>query len=139
MAPEVAAAFDAFPQDVRCKLMQLRSLILETGENLSAIGTVDESLKWGEPSYTTIAGSTVRLGWKKAKPETVYVYFHCQTKLVATFRELYPTALQFEGNRAIPLGLKAELPETALRHCIELALTYHQRKHLPMLGASPMV
>ncbi|MBM4978123.1 DUF1801 domain-containing protein, partial [Vibrio parahaemolyticus] len=27
------------------------------------------------------------------------------------------------------------LPETAIKSCLELALTYQQRKHLPLLGA----
>ena len=29
------------------------------------------------------------------------VYFHCQTDLVETFRELYPTEFSFGGNRSI--------------------------------------
>ena len=53
------------------------------------------------------------------------MYFHCQTNLVATFRELYPTELQFEGNRSIRFARGAALPLDALRHCIALALTYH--------------
>ena len=54
-------------------------------------------------------------------------YFHCQTNLVGTFRELYPE-LRFEGNRAILLDAKEEPPEAALRHCVALALTYHLRR-----------
>jgi hypothetical protein len=50
------------------------------------------------------------------------VYFHCQTNLVETFRELYPE-LRFEGNRAILLDAREKPPEAALRHCVALALT----------------
>ena len=49
------------------------------------LGEVDETLKWGEPSYSVKTGSP--------------------------------------------------LPETAIKFCLELALTYQQRKHLSRLGA----
>ncbi len=59
-------------------------------------------------------------------PGQYAVYFHCQTNLVDTFRELYPD-LKYSGNRAILLDAKDKLPEAELRHCVGLALTYHLR------------
>jgi hypothetical protein len=56
------------------------------------------------------------------------VYFHCQTDLVATFRELYPKELTTSGNRAVIFNADDAIPEAALRHCLGLALTYHLRK-----------
>ena len=56
------------------------------------------------------------------------LYFHCQTDLVETFRELYPSELTYGGNRSIVLNAEDELPEQALRHCVALALTYHLNK-----------
>jgi hypothetical protein len=56
------------------------------------------------------------------------VYFHCQTDLVETFRELYPTELHYGGNRSILLDTQGDIPEPALRHCVVLALTYHLNK-----------
>jgi hypothetical protein len=56
------------------------------------------------------------------------VYFHCQTDLVETFRELYPTELTYGGNRSILLNAENDIPEPALRHCVALALTYHLTK-----------
>lgn len=38
------------------------------------------------------------------------------------------------GNRAILFGIDEEIPEDALKTCIELALTYHSIKHFPLLG-----
>ena len=38
------------------------------------------------------------------------VYFHCQTDLVETFRELYPTELRYGGNRSILLDAADEIP-----------------------------
>lgn len=49
--------------------------------------------------------------------------------------ELYPDTFEFEGNRAIVLRETTELPVAPLKHCISLALTYHRRKKLPLLGA----
>jgi hypothetical protein len=54
------------------------------------------------------------------------IYFHCQTDLVESFRELYPTELSYGGNRSILLNAEDEIPQAALRHCV--ALTYHLRK-----------
>ena len=56
------------------------------------------------------------------------VYFHCQTNLVETFRELYPTELSYSGNRAIILNADKAIPEPELRHCVALALTYTSEK-----------
>ena len=69
---------------------------------------------------------------RTVKPATdrYAVYFHCQTDLVETFRELYPE-LRYGGNRSILLNLKERLPEAALRHCVALALTYHLNKRKP--------
>ena len=62
--------------------------------------------------------------------------FHCGTRLVETFRELYHDALTFEGNRAIVLRATTDLPVAPLKHCISIALTYHQRKKFPLLGTT---
>ena len=56
------------------------------------------------------------------------MHFHCQTTLVATFRELYPGDLKFDRNRSIVFEENDDVPEEALRHCISLALTYHLHK-----------
>jgi hypothetical protein len=57
------------------------------------------------------------------------MFFHCQTDLVGTFRELYPTELSYGGNRSILLDGEDDIPEPALRHCVALALTYHLNRH----------
>ena len=95
------------------------------------MGTLEETLRWGEPSYLTTqskSGSLVRIGWKPGEPDRYAIYFHCQTNLIATFRVLYPNTFAFSGNRAITFGAKDALPRTELRHCIELALTYRLAK-----------
>ena len=37
----------------------------------------------------------VRMHWKPSDGDHYRMYFHCQTNLVATFRELYPTELRY--------------------------------------------
>ena len=125
------ATFDGYPKPVRAKLLALRKLILDTAKKTKGVGAIEEALKWGQPSYLTSeskSGSTIRIDQVKAVPGQYAVYFHCQTNLVDTFRELYPD-LKYSGNRAILLDAKDKLPEAELRHCVGLALTYHLRRN----------
>ncbi len=122
--------FDAYPKPVRTKLLALRRLILDTAKTTKGVGLVEETLKWGQPSYLTPetkSGSTVRIDQVKPEPGQYAVYFHCQTNLVETFRELYPE-LRYGGNRCILLDAEDKVPEAELRHCVALALTYHLGK-----------
>ena len=132
--PDVAEAFARYPKKIQRNLMFLRQIIYSTASETDGISNVEETLKWGEPSYIVKSGSTIRMGWKKAKPNQYALYFHCKTKLIDTFRELYREDLRFEGNRAIVFNEGDEIPVNVLKHCISLSLTYHRRKHLPMLG-----
>jgi len=127
--PAVSAVLDTYPPPVKGKLLALRALILDTARQTEGVGAIEEALKWGQPSYLTSesrSGSTVRIDRVKNAGQ-VAVYFHCQTNLVETFRELYPE-LKYSGNRAILLDADSKLPEAALRHCVALALTYHLGK-----------
>ena len=129
--PAIDAVFRAYPKPLRAKLLALRRLILDTARMTSGVGALQETLKWGQPSYLTAetkSGSTVRIDRVKSAANQYAVHFHCQTDLVETFRQLYPTELSYGGNRSILLNADDEVPEAALRHCVALALTYHLRK-----------
>jgi hypothetical protein len=131
------AIFDSYPKPVKAKLLAMRRLILDTARTTKGVGAIEETLKWGQPSYLTMeskSGSTIRIDQVKAVPGQYAVYFHCQTNLVETFRELYPD-LKCSGNRAILLDARDKLPEAELRHCVGLALTYHLRKPSSLRGA----
>ena len=135
VAPEpqgnIAGAFAAFPAAPRRKLLQVRNLIYTTAAKNSEIGTISETLKWGQPSYLPDKprlGTAVRLGWSEKTPQAVMMFVHCQTTLVDTYRTLVGDELSFEGNRAIVIPLKAALPKEALRLCIDAAFTY-QKNH----------
>ncbi|WP_213288256.1 DUF1801 domain-containing protein [Bradyrhizobium sp. sGM-13] len=126
----VEAVFEAYPSPVKARLLALRRLIFDTARTTEGVGPLEETLKWGQPSYLTTkskSGSTIRIDQMKAEAGRYAVYFHCQTDLVETFRELYPE-LRYGGNRSILLDAGDKLPEAALRHCVALALTYHARK-----------
>ena len=127
--PAVAAIFDTYPGPLRTKLLALRRLIFDTARATEGVGALEEVLKWGQVSYLTKSrsGSTIRIDRVKSAAGQYAVFFHCQTDLVATFRELSPE-LSFGGNRSILLDATDKLPEAALRHCVALALTYHLNK-----------
>lgn len=132
----VAALLDTYPADVRAHMLALRALIYQLAHEAQA-GAVEESLKWGEAAYRAPKGSTVRMAWKSETPDVFGLYFICTTSLLDTFKMLYGDLLRFKGNRAILLQADAPLPIEELKTCLTLALTYHQRKHLPLLGARP--
>ena len=125
--PAVDAVFDAYPKPIKAGLLALRRLIFDTAKGTRGVGSLQETLKWGQPSYLTAetkSGSTIRIDRVKSAANQYAVFFHCQTDLVETFRELYPE-LSYDGNRSILLNAEDDVPETALRHCVALALTYH--------------
>jgi hypothetical protein len=129
--PAVDAAFNAYPRPLQAKLLALRRLIFDTARATAGVGALQETLKWGQPSYLTPetkSGSTIRIDQIKSAANQYAVYFHCQTDLVETFRALYPTEFSYGGNRCILLDAADKLPEPALRHCVALALTYHLNK-----------
>lgn len=133
--PLVADKFAAYPDSVRPVMYELRQLILNTAAQIEGVGKIEETLKWGEPSYLAKGGSTVRIDWKKKSPDYCGMYFNCQSTLVDTFKELYGDTLTVQGNRAIVIKLNEPIPATELKHCVSLSLTYHKIKHLPLLGA----
>ena len=129
--PSVARVFAAYPLPVRQKLSGLRDLIFATAKRTPGVGTIEETLKWGQPSYRTTetkSGSTIRLDAWRGEQGGCAVYFHCQTTLVETFKEKFGAKFRYEGNRALIFSAAEKIPEPALAECIALALTYHLRK-----------
>ncbi|MEP2448481.1 MAG: DUF1801 domain-containing protein [Balneola sp.] len=133
--PKTIEVFENYPGSVRSQMEKLRELVLEAASEVDGLENLEETLKWGEPSYLTKHGSTVRMDWKEKKPDQYAMYFKCTSKLVPTFKKLYQDTFIFEGDRAIIFKLDEKIPKKELKHCIKLALTYHKVKHLPLLGA----
>lgn len=132
--PEVEKVFNNYPKIMRSKMMRLRKLILEVAASTDGIEQLEETLKWGEPSYLTKRGSTIRMDWKSKQPDQYAMYFKCTSRLVPVFKEVYGDVFNFESNRAIVFNLQEKVPLKELRKCIKMALTYHKVKHLPLLG-----
>ncbi|MBV1934401.1 MAG: DUF1801 domain-containing protein [Parvibaculaceae bacterium] len=128
---EAATAYDAYPERYRKRLLAIRKLILAVPRQHPEIGELEETLKWGEPSYLPRKkniGSTVRLNWRPDYGEKVGLFVMCSTTLIAEFKTRYETELAFEGKRCVWVPMKGALPTAPLKHCISLALTYHLRK-----------
>tara|TARA_R110001583_G_scaffold65948_5_gene190179 strand:- start:427 stop:846 length:420 start_codon:yes stop_codon:yes gene_type:complete len=133
--PEVEHVFNNYPKAVKKQMHYLRELVLNTASKIDGLKKLEETLKWREPSYVTKHGSTLRMDWKEKKPNQYAMYFQCSSRLVSTFKIIYKDTFKFQGNRAILFELHDKVPEKELKHCVFLTLTYHKRKHLPLLGA----
>lgn len=132
--PEVKAVFNRYPDTVQKQMERLRALVLEVATEVGEIKSLEETLKWGEPSYLAKKGSTLRMDWKSKVPNQYALYFKCTSQLVPSFRTVFKDVFTFEKNRAIVFQLDDKLPEAELKQCIKAALTYHSIKHLPLLG-----
>ena len=126
----VREVFDSWDTPRKKAGLAVRELIFQTAMKLPQTGELEETLKWGQPSYltpNTKSGSTVRIGIVK-NSDLLGLFFHCQTNLVETFRGFYSDELVFEGNRVIHIDPANELMVAPLGHCIGMALTYHLNK-----------
>lgn len=132
--PEVEKVFKNYPKLVQKQMYALRELVLETAKEIEEITKLEETLKWGEPSYITKTGSTLRMDWKAKTPNQYALYFKCTSRLVETFKLHFKNTFTYEGKRAIVFNLEDEIPKEALKHCIKATLMYHKVKHLPTLG-----
>ena len=113
----------------RADWIRLRQSVLDTAAQNPAIGPIDESIKWGEPSFTPAKrgiGSSVRIA--PCKDGKIAMNFICHTGLVDRFREIYGDKLAFEGNRTIIVDPAKPLQKEELGHCIAMALTYFRSK-----------
>jgi hypothetical protein len=131
MPQDVQAAFDTFPPEVRHRLAEIRQMIFDIAAEDPRIGTITETLKWGEPAYLTEAtgsGSTIRLGWPRRKPDHAAVYFICRTTLVDESRERFGDFFRYEGNRAVLIPVSSEVASAPLAMMLSAALTYHLTK-----------
>lgn len=122
--------FQGFDPSERQGLLRLREAIFQEAASIPEVGSLEECLKWGQPSYLTAiskSGSTIRLGVPKDGGFALYV--HCQTTLISDFVAIFPDDFTVEKNRAVrfqePLSPE-ELDK--LRILIRAALTYHLAK-----------
>ena len=128
---EVKAVFATYSKEMQSKLLILRQLIFDVAAQTNGVGELEETLKWGQMSYLTSqtkSGSLIRIDQIKSQQNKYAMFFHCQTTLVDSFKEMYRDQFEFDGNRSIILNIKDKVPVEALRHCVLMALTYHLSK-----------
>jgi hypothetical protein len=128
---KVAAVFASYPQKMRTRLLMIRRLIYEVAETTLGVGSLEETIKWGSPSYLTTdtgAGTTIRIDRLQKEAAVYSICVHCQTNLVQPFRKTYGDFFIYDKNRGILLDVNRKVPINELRHFIYLALTYHLRK-----------
>jgi hypothetical protein len=134
MDKKIKEKFDAYPDNAKTRLLEIRTIILDTAQR-EGVGELTETLKWGQPSYLVKQGSTVRIDWTPRNPDKVSVFFNCKTTLIETFIEIYGADLQTMGNREIEIPIFGHIPVSELSACVSMSLRYHTIKHLPLLGA----
>lgn len=123
-SPAARDAFATFPQPARETLMALREMIYEIAKPLP-IGRLEESTKWGQPSYATPdskIATPIRLGLSKSGDPAIFT--HCQTTVMGDFRALAPANMVFDGNRAVQLPADRSPNLEELAPLIRAALTY---------------
>ncbi len=121
----VADTFASYPEPARAALLSLRSMIFATAATTPHVGALEETLKWGQPSYLTPetkSGTTIRLGVPKQGGFAIFT--HCQTTVIADFRTLFPDDFAYDGNRGVLFADGEELPLGKLQLLISAALTY---------------
>ncbi len=127
----VAKVINAYPAAARKRLLAIREVIFETAAKNPEVGTISETLKWGEPAYLTEesgSGSTIRIDFKEKDPDHVSLFFNCQTTLVGQMRREFPGEFSYVENRQVQIPLTGRLPKRVLSQCIAMALMYHRNK-----------
>lgn len=133
MPPEnVQKAFNEFSNEAVTALIAIRTLIFEVAREQGL--QIEETLKWGQISYLTKTGSTLRIDWSAKTPDQYRLYFNCKTRLVETFKEIHGDLFNYETNRVIVFDIAEKLPKAELKQIIRLTLKYHQLKQLVLLG-----
>ncbi len=129
MNESIQNVYDHYPEEYRKPLLQIRELIYTVASEMSGVGELEESLKWGQPTYSTVkpkTGTPIRLD--RFGEDKIGIFVHCQTSLIENFRQLFGNALEFTDNRGIIIDPKKKLPIKELSFCIGMALTYHLKK-----------
>ncbi|MDQ7009891.1 MAG: DUF1801 domain-containing protein [Candidatus Gracilibacteria bacterium] len=123
----IKGIFDSYPTEVREKLLFIRELIFEVYDDTKLITTLTETLKWGEPSYVSDVGSTVRITKVNGSNLQFGIYFNCKTTLISTFKEIFGNQFVYSGNRGLIFDISNELNRDNIKHCIYLSLTYFSK------------
>ncbi|PVB62847.1 DUF1801 domain-containing protein [Labrenzia sp. 011] len=115
-------------------MLDLRRLIHDTARENDGIGVLEETLKWGQPSFLTVrpkTGTTIRIDRDTSPRGDYSLFVSCRSSLVSQWRGLFPH-LTFGGDRSVHFRLEDPMPVNELRQMITMALTYHSGKRKPV-------
>lgn len=124
--PAVADVYQAMPDGARKTALALRELVFGIASQTPEVGAIEETLRWGQPSYITPetkSGSTLRIGATKAGEAAIYA--HCGTTIISTYAATFPEMDRIEGNRAVIFASANDIVPERLRLLIKHGLTYH--------------
>lgn len=119
--------FNAYPKEVKEKLLSIREMIFEVSMQTKAIWSIEETLKWWEPSYVSKIWCTVRIDKVHWSDTDFSVFFNCKTTLISTFKEIFWNQFNYSWNRALIFNINDTIDTDNLKHCIYLSLTYFQK------------
>ena len=66
--PQVESLIQSYPEIARDRLMHLRNLIFESAAEIEGLHHLEETLKWGEPSYITKKAAPLEWTGKLKRP-----------------------------------------------------------------------
>ena len=130
MSLDILNQIDRWPETAQQHLLALRALFHEVAQD-AGIGPLDESLKWGQPSWRprkARMGTTLRLNWSPDAPAHLAAYVDCKTDLASQMSTRFPGQFHYAGRRAMSFALAQPMPEAALRQLALLTFTYHRAK-----------
>lgn len=131
---KVLEKFNSYPDFVRDRMQYLRELVIETAEEIETVKVLEETLKWGEPSFVTKYGSTLLMDWKEKTPNQYAMYFQCTSRLIDTFRVVFDQKFQFEGKKSNYFSIKSENSWTGIKAMYKSLFKLSQSKRPNDIG-----
>ena len=126
----LAHVLKKYPPHIQDNLEMVRRLIHEIAKTDAHIGTLEESLKWGQLSLATLrpkSGTPIRLGCHKDQ-NSYSLFVSCSTKLISEFRGIHPELFEYHGTREIRIPINQAFPKGGLTLFISAALKYYVKQ-----------
>lgn len=127
MLSSIEQKLRTYPHIVSQKLRAVQALVCAISTEAQGVGTIEESLKWGQISFATArpkSGTPIRIDGD-AEASTYSIYVPCSTSLIEDFRSVHPDMFDYHGRREIRLDLNKPLPDPELTLFLTAALRYY--------------
>ncbi|APX11725.1 hypothetical protein [Tateyamaria omphalii] len=127
---DILTRVESWPQSAQSHFLRTRTLVHDVATS-EDVGPLDESLKWGQPSWRpkrARTGSTLRLDWSPATPDRLLAFVDCKTDLAAQMDHRFPGQFHNDGRRALGFDTTHPLDKDAVWQLARLTLTYHRSK-----------